>query len=171
MVPPAPGRLFYEEQPLRVRRLRWRLAMLPLFVTVLAVLQVGFGRHWGTYPVSNGNLIVLAVLMWIVFAWLVRVRLVIEVTGDAVSMRLRGLFRRHRVAIDRCRSSSVVSFDPMRDFGGIGARRRGRTRAYLAGGTTGVRIDLDDGDAVVIDTERPADLLAAVQGAVRRRSA
>ncbi len=161
--------LFYEEQPLRVRRLRWRLAILPLFLTTLAIAQVGFGRQLGPYPVRNGDLMFFAILLWIVYVWLTRVRLMTEVTAAGLTVGLRGLLRRERVSAAEWVAWTATAFDARRDFGGYGIRRRGSTSAYIAGGTRGVRIELRNGRVLVVGSERPADLAAALDRATRGR--
>jgi hypothetical protein len=162
-----PSSFFYEEQPLRVRRLRWRLAILPLMLTTLAVAQVGFGRRLGNHPVTDADLVTLTILLWIVYGWLVRVRLVTEVHAGELAVGLRGMLRRERFASTRWASWEQTTFDPSRDFGGYGVRRIGSTRAYIAGGTQGVRIALRDGGAIVIGSECPSDLVAALDRARR----
>jgi hypothetical protein len=157
--------LFHDVQPLRVRRLRWRLAILPIFLTTLAVLQVGFGRQWGKYPVSNGGLIFLSVLLWIVYLWLVRVRLEIAVTPGHLVVGLRGMFHRTTFPSADWAGLETISFDAARDFGGYGLRRTGATRTYVASGTRGVRLTLRDGGIVVVGTDRPDDLVAALNRA------
>lgn len=154
--------LFHEVQPLQVRRLRWRLAMLPILLTAFAILQIGFGRHFGRYPVSNGGLVFLSLLLWAVYLWLIRVRLEVEVTPGMLAVGLRGLFQRTRIAADRWASWEATTFDATRDFGGYGLRRVGTTRAYVAGGAGGVRLTLSDASVVIVGTDRAADLVSAL---------
>lgn len=162
--------LFHDVQPLRVRRLRWRLASLPIFLTMLAVLQIGFGRHWGTHIVRNRDLVAWTILLWIVYLWLVRVRLEIEVVPGRLIVGLRGLFRRTRVGAEQWLRWEATRFDAARDFGGYGLRRIGTTRAYVAGGNEGVRLTLRDGGVLILGTDRPGDLVAALARASGRPS-
>jgi len=160
--------LFHEVQPLQVRRLRWRLAILPLFLTALAILQIGFGRHLGKYPVSNGGLIFLSALLWFVYLWLIRVQLEIDVTPGMLAVGLRGMFHRTRIDAAQWRSWEPTTFDAVRDFGGYGLRRDGTTRAYVAAGSRGIRLTLTDDSLVILGTDRPNDLAAALDRARRR---
>ena len=163
--------LFHEEQPLQVRRLRWRLAILPILLTAFAMLQIGFGRHFGKYPVSNSGLIFLSLLLWMVFFWLSRVRLEIEVRPGVLAIGLRGLFHRTRIKADQWASWETTTFDAMRDFGGYGLRRVGATRAYVAGGSRGVRLTMTDGSVVIVGTDRATDLVSALSRAKSRSTA
>ncbi len=157
--------LFHEEQPFDLRRAGIALAALPLIVTATAAARLLVPRLTTRLPVSAGDLIFFAVLLWIVYAWLVRVRLVVDVTSDGVAVGLRGLFWRERIAAGRWTNASIVSFDAGREFGGYGLRRAGRLRTYIAGGSTGVRLDLAGGDALIIGSARERDLLAALDRA------
>ena len=154
--------LFHEVQPLQVRRLRWRLAILPLFLTALAILQVGFGRRLGKYAVSNGDLIFFSALLWFVYLWLIRVQLEIDVTPGMLAVGLRGMFHRTRVKAEQWQSWEPTTFDAVRDFGGYGLRRDGTTRAYVAAGSRGVRLTLRDGGVLILGTDRPTDLASAL---------
>jgi hypothetical protein len=159
--------LFHEEQPFDRRRVGLALAALPLLLTAAAAARLLAPRWTARLPISAGDLIFFAVLLWIVYAWLVRVRLVVDVTSDGLAVGLRGLIWRERIAAGRWTRASIVSFEAGREFGGYGLRRTGRLRTYIAGGSTGVRVDLADGDALIIGSARERDLLAALERAGR----
>ena len=162
-MPTSPAEpLFHEEQPLQIRRLRWRVAILPILLTTLAAAQIGLGPRFGPHPVSSADLVVTTVLLWLVYAWLIRVRLVTDVARAGVTVGLSGFFRRHRVASKDLAACRETDFDARRDFGGYGFRRIGTTRTFIAGGTHGVRIELSEGGVVVIGSARPAELAAAL---------
>lgn len=164
------GEWFHEAQRLNVPRLRIALACLPLLVTAAAGVRVALPRTAARLPMSAGDLVFLAALSWLVFAWLVRARLVVATDADGVTIRLSGLPWRERIAPAAWRRATLVTFDASREFGGYGLRRAGPVRACIAAGSTGVRLDLADGGTLVIGTSRPADLLAAVNRAAGRRA-
>ncbi|HZT75159.1 MAG TPA: hypothetical protein VFA27_00775 [Vicinamibacterales bacterium] len=154
---------FREEQTFAARQARAAVAVIPLLVSGVAVLRVAGSRLVARLPASGADLVFLAVLLWIVFAWLLRVRLVVQVHADGLLVRLRGLPWRDRVARGEWTRASVVTFDAVRDFGGYGLRRAGPLRAYVAGGTTGVKLALRDGSTLIVGSARPADLVAALE--------
>jgi len=156
---------FHEEQSYRQLRVRLLLAIPPVILLAVSVWQVGLGHRWGLHAASNGDLITLAAFIWLVYAWLLRVRLVTEVRRGEISIRLRGLGRHDRVAAATINTASVVLFDPVRDFGGYGIRGTRGGRAYVAGRTPGVRLDLLKGGFLVIGSRRPEELLTAINRA------
>ena|SRR5579862_7544646 len=153
---------FHEAQRLRPPRFRWLVAFPPALVTALAIAQLRIGHPIGTQAPSNRGFVSLAVLLWLVYVWLSRVQLVTDVDATAVSIRLRGLSRRHRISLATIRSASAVAFSPERDFGGHGIRAVAGGRAYIAQGTRGARLELEGGQFVVIGSARPEELLAAI---------
>lgn len=159
---------FREERAFAGRQVRATVAIVPLLVSGVAILRMTRWPPVERLPTSTGNLVFLAVLLWAVFAWLRRVRLVVKVDADGLTVRLRGLPWRDRIAAGEWTAASAVAFDAAREFGGYGLRRAGPLRAYVADGTTGVRLLLRDGGVLIVGSHRPADLLAALARVARR---
>jgi hypothetical protein len=157
--------LFHEAQPFRQRRTRLLIAIPPAGLLVLAIWQIGLRHPWGLHPMSNGQLASLTVFLWLFYLWMLRVRLVTTVDGDEIAVRLDGLGRRRRIAVAQITRAAETVFDPVRDFGGYGFRAIPHGRAYLAGGTRGIRLELAKGQTVVIGSERPGELLRAIERA------
>jgi hypothetical protein len=154
---------FHEAQPLQPTRFRWLVAFPPALVTALAIAQRWRGQPLGAHTLSNAEFASLGLFLWLVYVWLSRVQLATDVDDTAISIRLRGLPRHHRIPLNAVRAASVVTFDADRDFGGIGFRAVQGGRAYVTQGTGGVRLELDRGGFAVIGSARPAELLAAVR--------
>lgn len=155
--------LFNEEQSFGQLRLRLMLALPPAALSVLIVWQVVLGHLWGNHPMSNGGLIGLTIFLWLVYLRLIRVRLVTNVLPRELMVGLRGLWRTRRIPLSNIKAVKIVTFNPLRDFGGYGIRSTSRGKAYVAGGTRGVRLELNDGSVLVIGSERPEELSKALQ--------
>lgn len=145
--------------------MRVTLALPPVFITALAVWQVGFGHKLGRYPISNGGLTVLSALLWAVYVRLVTVRLSTEIDEREIRVRMRGFRRRRSIAIDGVRAVKTVVFDPVKDFGGYGIRATKSGMAMVARGNRGVRLEMKDGAMVVIGSQRAEALAAAIAAA------
>jgi hypothetical protein len=157
--------LFDEEQSFGQLRLRWMLALPPAALSVLIIWQVVLGHPWGKHPMSNGGLIVLTVFLWLVYLRLIRVRLVTNVLLGELTVGLQGLWRARRIPFGNIKAVKIVTFNPLRDFGGYGIRSTSRGKAYVAGGTRGVRLELKDGSVLVIGSNRPEELSQALRPA------
>lgn len=65
-------------------------------------------------------------------------------------------------------AAEAVRYDPVREFGGYGWRiGRHGSRAYNVAGNRGVRLQLADGRSVLIGSQRPDELAAAIRQSVR----
>jgi hypothetical protein len=139
-----------------------------LVLGVAAVMWVGFvrqiilGQPFGTRPSSDVGLVIgwaafgmgLPLLFW-------RVALVTEVDGAGVRVGFAP-FPRRRIPWQQIRAAQLLTYQPLRDFGGWGLRSGwGRRRAYSISGNRGVELTLRDGHRVVIGSARPDPLHAA----------
>jgi hypothetical protein len=89
-------------------------------------------------------------------------RLITEVHEDGVYVRLFPMpFR--RIAVADIASASPRTYRPIREYGGWGIRITWRHgRAYNARGNQGVQLVLKGGRRVLIGSQQPEDLAAAI---------
>jgi len=113
---------------------------------------------------SNANVIGWTVFLWLIYFRLITVRLVTEVGQGGLVVAMRGLWRSRRVPLDRIRSIEPVAFDAARDYGGYGIRSTRDGKAYIASGERGVRVTLATGEKLVVGSQRPEELAAALRG-------
>lgn len=154
--------LFREQQSFRQRRVRILLAIPPAAMLLILVWQVLLGHPWGTKPVSNASVIGWTVFLWLVYLRLVTVRLFTHVGAGELVVGMHGLWRERRIPMNEIKTAKVVTYDAARDYGGYGIRTTRRGKAYIAGGDRGVRLELIKGGAILIGSERPEELLAAI---------
>jgi len=126
------------------------------------IWQVILGHTWGKHPMSNGDVIGWTVFLWLIYLRLITVRLVTEVRQGVLSIRMRGLWRLRRVPVDRIQSVETITHDIARDYGGYGFRSIRGGKAYVASGSRGVRMTLDQGEKLVVGSQRPEELAAVL---------
>jgi hypothetical protein len=165
---PAP--LFHEEQPLRQTRLRVLTAIPPLAMSLLAIWQVALGHPWGQHPMSNPSMIGWSIFLWLIYLRLITIKLVTDVRPGEISLVMRGMWRSYGISLASVKSARSVTFDPARDWGGYGVRSSSRGRAFLAGGTTGVELELSKGGIFVIGSQRPDELARRITETLSRPS-
>jgi hypothetical protein len=156
--------VFREVQRFPVRRIAFALASPPCFMLGLLIWQVILGHQWGKHPMSNADVIIWTVFLWLIYFRLITVRLVTEVRQGELRIAMRGLWRLRRVPLDGIRSVEIITHDIARDYGGYGFRSTRQVHAYVASGDRGVRFTLMDGEKLVVGSERPDELAAAVRG-------
>jgi hypothetical protein len=153
---------FRELQRFPLHRLALALASPPCFMLGLLIWQVILGHTWGKHPMSNADVIGWTVFLWLIYFRLITVRLVTEVRKGELVIALRGLWRVRRISLAGVRSVETTTHDVARDYGGYGIRSTREGKAYVAAGGRGVRLTLTTGEKLVVGTQRPDELAAAL---------
>ena len=128
------------------------------------VQQIGFGIPWGTKPVSDPVLIVLAVvfslLMVGVMCLVLPMRMEIRITAASLQY---GLFPLHRKlkTIDRSeiREARAVPINPMKDFGGYGIKYGRLGKGVLMNVTQGVQLTFNKGPGLFLGSANPGEVV------------
>lgn len=109
---------------------------------------------------------VVAMLLAVVvlLAALLSLRLTTTLTSDALDVRY-GFLYRTRVPLAEIALAEAVEYAPVREYGGWGIRGSRRRRALNARGNQGVLVTRTDGTTLLVGSQRPRELLAALAGA------
>ncbi len=152
----------------------WILPVALVFAVTIAFLwyglyrQVVLGHPFGNHPAPNGFLVAMVVLETLVClavcTFIASMKLVVEVRNDALSIHF---FPIKKMQIPY---ASIVRFQardyrPVKEYGGWGVKFSWsrNARAFTVSGHRGVEIFLDNGERVMLGSQRP-DELAAVLG-------
>ncbi len=102
-------------------------------------------------------------------ALLVVTRLVVEVHADRVVIRYRP-FTTRTIELASVTAVDSVTYRPLREYGGWGIKGWSRRKvAYNVRGDRGVRLTLSDGRTVLLGSQQPEALAAAVRRARSNR--
>jgi hypothetical protein len=151
-----------------VQRFRHWIFWLPIVIVTFVVWwqfveQVVRGRPQGTEPLPDWAAWALAIVFGLGFpAFALLVRLVTEVFPGELSVRLYP-FRRVRFPVSEIRSAEVREYSPLREFGGWGVRVGPGGKAYNAYGNRGLQLVLSDQRRVLIGSQSPEELEAALR--------
>ena len=142
---------------------RQRMVRTPLGMVLLVLLVVATAAVWIQFGAALPARVDWALLLPIAAVSLtVATELRVTVVPGAVRIRFFPLATR---TIER---SAIVGIEartyrPIREYGGWGLRfGRGGRRAYSISGDRGVELTLTDGRRVMIGSQRPAELAAAL---------
>ncbi len=164
----ASGPLFFhEEQAFRQLRLRILTAIPPIAMLLMVIWQVGLGHSIGKTPMSSAGLVGWTIFVCLLYLRLVTVKLVTEVGPGEARIALRGLWRTSRIDLATVSLVDIVTFDPVRDWGGFGIRSNKRGRAYIAGGNHGVQLTFAKGKTILIESQAAGELASAIREAIR----
>ncbi|WP_340098615.1 hypothetical protein [Salinibaculum salinum] len=167
--------LFEERQHFRQDWL-WALLIvstLPAFILVVVVVVDDAG---GLTPEVYPTLASLTVLLWGPLVIFYKAVFVTEVRTDGLYLKLWPLHLSFRhVPCTEMRSHEPTSFSPVGEYGGIGVRHNPtfyrwgvsfeEPKAYIADGGEGTRIERADSRPLVVGTQQPQELHAALERA------
>jgi hypothetical protein len=151
---------FHEEQQFR----QWWIRTL-LLVAALPVVVVVFIRG-PVLSVLIVPLILLAVGVLLAFA-----RLVVDVDREAIRVAFHFLWPKRRIPISEVRKAEATKYSPLLDYGGYGVRLGLRGWAFNVSGHEGVLVETNDGSRLMIGSQRPKELEAAIERAKREQRA
>ena len=127
------------------------------------VEQIILGRPWGTKPAPDWMLW----LTWLLFGigfpiFFHRVRLIVEVDDQGVRVRYPPFTTRQFDFAD-IEHIEARSYKPVKEYGGWGIKGWSLNRiAYNVSGRQGVDLTLRDGRQVMLGSQKPAELAAAI---------
>ncbi len=107
------------------------------------------------------------VLLCVVLAILLGVltmRQTTTVSGDTVTVRFGRLYTT-RIPVAEVAKAQAVAYRPVRDYGGWGIKGSRRRRALNTRGDRGVLLTKTDGSTILIGSQKPRELLAALERA------
>jgi hypothetical protein len=159
--------LFREKQPFRLGHARIALAMPPAVLAVISCRQIFFHHPWGNPPVTNGNLLFLAILTLLVYLRLITVRLVTELRPEQLSVAMKGFWRQTRIPVAEIRTATPVEYDPISEYRGYGIRSGPRGQAYIACGNQAVQLELTDGRKLFVGSQHSKELTRKIVEARR----
>lgn len=158
------GEVFREQQHMR----QWWLWVILLLITGLSwyffIGQILLDRPVGDRPAPDWAVWLIFLLFGIVMPlFFLATRLVTVVTQELLDVHFRFLSRR-RIPLSSIASASAVRYRPLLEYGGWGIRwSPGRGWAYNAHGDRGVRLKFRDGKQLLVGSQDP-DALAAALG-------
>ena len=125
--------------------------------------QIVLGKPVGDHPASNTSLAIIAVTLALFLVWFIKLQLITEVRDDVLEVRFRGLFVRRVIPLAEIRHFEARTYRPIREYGGWGVRWGAGGMAYNVSGNRGVDLRLADGKSLLIGSQRPEELVLALQ--------
>ena len=159
----AASPLFREAQRFRMWMFWVPIAIVTFVVWWQFTEQIIRSNPQGSQPIPDWAAWVLAIVFGLGFpAFALVVRVITEVRPGSMSVGLYP-FRTARIELAEIENAEVRDYSAMREFGGWGIRIGRDGRAYNAYGNQGVQLTLAGGSRILIGTQRPEELLAALR--------
>ena len=152
----TPTVYFHEDQ-------HFRGSMLWSISAILVAVAIGIGARLATRePVGAAIAIAILVAVFVLFAL---ARLETEVRADAIYVHFHGIWPTRRIAL-----ADITGYEAKRytmwESGGWGVHLTMSGMAYNVSGNDGVIFRLRNGRTVLVGTQRPQQLAAAIAAAL-----
>ncbi|MCU0861476.1 MAG: DUF6141 family protein [Methanomassiliicoccales archaeon] len=164
------GVIFREVQRLRQP---WVLAIvfgITLATWAMAFYQLVLGVPVGNNPAEDWLMVVILLLVGVLFpAFILSVRLIVEVRRDGLFLRYRPFHHRFvDLKLETVVSVQALTYRPLRDFGGWGIRYGRGGTAYSMSGKEGVQLTYPKNRHIMIGSLRAQELEMAIRSAMRK---
>ncbi len=149
--------------------------LLVLMVSALAcwgaVQQLILKKPFGSRPAPDAVMLLIGMVFGIGLPlFFLSLRLITEVRNDGVIVRFVPLHRRpHSYACADIVGFELVTYRPLRDYGGWGIRCGPGGQAYNVSGDRGVELTLAGRKKLLIGSQRPEELAAALDAVGLKR--
>jgi hypothetical protein len=154
---------FREVQPLRQQRLIVVILSVVAVIVLVSLLSSRAGTLWSAV-VTFGALGLAAAL-------LLAASLETTVDREAITVAFHFLWPKRRIPISQVRKAEATKYSPLLDYGGYGVRLGFHGWAFNVSGHEGVLVETKDGSHVMIGSQRPKELEAAIERAKREQGA
>jgi hypothetical protein len=157
--------LFYEVQHFRQSWIWIVVLFIVVFVWYAFIKQVVLGTPIQENPTSDKLMIALWVLFGLILpSFCLFARLITIVREDGIYLLYLPLKRKYtRIAPVELNQQAVRRYSALFEYGGWGARKNSRGRAFIIRGKYGVQLMLEDGQLVLIGSQRSDELLQVIQ--------
>ena len=168
--PQGAGVYFHETQQFRQP---WLWALL-ISTSLLQAGTFGYAmiqqfilrRPWGDRPMPDAGLAVLGPLMMLLAVLLpyffYAMKLVVEVRDDGLHCSFLPFIRR-QIPFRDIKHCEARTYNPLMEYGGWGIRFGRHGKAYNVSGNRGVQLELLSGERLLLGSQRPEELAAAIQ--------
>jgi hypothetical protein len=148
---------YFEEKQRMNQWFIWVVLLLLNGITAVAVYVQIIEKHpVGNNPMSNVGLIILSVLMVAFTAFILSVRLEIQIDSDHIAFKLSPFHVKTRIIKhDELQSIAVRKYKPILEYGGWGLRGFGKNVAYNISGNQGIQLELKNGKRILLGTQNP----------------
>jgi hypothetical protein len=138
-------------------------------IVVVGIFGLGFyrqiiqGRQFGNNPMSDTGLIVASALViclfLLVFLLFGFAKLTTEIDRHSIAFRFFPFhFKFQQIGWDKIEKFEVITYKPIRDYGGWGIKFGKKGKAFNVAGDKGLQLQLKSGKSILIGTQKVVEL-------------
>jgi len=166
------NQLIYREVQRFKQPLLWALLIAIAVLCLYAMAQqLVFDKPFGNNPAPDYLLIILVVVFSFGLpALFYAVNLATEVRSDGLYIRFFPFHLSFRkTGFDNLAGYEAQTYRALRDYGGWGIRYGRKGKAYNVSGNRGVQLEFANGDRLLIGSQRPDELVEALDAASAKK--
>lgn len=154
--------VFEEKQRMR----QWWMVLLVVLFTGFGTFALGYqlitGAGLGNNPPSLTEMMFIAAFLWLLGGFFWRLELKTRIDEQGIHYKFWPFFGwRHRIWSE-LQSVEVRQYKPLLEYGGWGLRLGMKGWAYNMAGNKGIQLVLQNGDRLLLGTQKPEEAEAAI---------
>lgn len=152
----------------------WLIIAIPVVLSWYgAYQQLLLGKPYGDNPAPDWMMLLLFLVLGILFpVFFYSIKLVTEVRKDGLYIRFYPFHRFFKTfPFETIQNYKVLTYNPIRDYGGWGIRYGPKGKAYTTAGNRGILFEFADGKKVkklMIGSQVPEKLSEAIRKATKK---
>jgi hypothetical protein len=136
-----------------------------------AIHQIVLKKPFGNNPAPDAVMIMIWAIFGLFFpALFYSFKLVTEVRYHGLYVRFFPLqFHSHKISFEEIKTYEIRTYSALKEYGGYGIRYGKNGKAYNISGNRGVQFEFLDGKRLLIGTQKPEELIQALDTASGKR--
>ena len=146
----------------------WAIVLAVAGVAIYAAVeQLILGESFGSNPAPDVGVLLIGIVFGLGLpVFFNGANLTTEVTREGICYRFFPFhLSTQKIPLSQVKSHEVITYSPLRDYGGWGIRYGSKGKAYNVSGNRGVRLELSNGKRLLFGSQRPEELSEAVAAA------
>lgn len=138
------------------------LVIFPCFsIWIITILQLIFKIPVGKNPASDNLLIIIFIIFGIIFPLIfLNIKLVTEIRNDGIYIKYIPFhFKWQIFPFEKIEKAELITYSPLKDYGGWGIRYGIKGKAYNARGKYGVMLKFKNGKNLLIGTQKGEEFI------------
>ena len=143
----------------------WIVVLLVSFTSIYGLVQqLILGIPFGDNPAPDVVMLIIGIIFGFVFPlFFYTCRLTVEVRSDGLHFRYFPFHLSfHRISLTDLQNYEARTYNPMKEYGGWGIKYGRKGKAYNTSGNRGVQLELSNGEKILIGSQKPEELVAAI---------
>jgi hypothetical protein len=148
----------------------WAIVLGVAGLSIYALVeQLILDRPFGSKPAPDIGVLIIGIVFGLGLPLLFyRAKLTTEVVREGIHYRFFPFhLSTQKIPLGGVKTCEVITYSPLRDYGGWGIRYGSRGKAYNVSGNRGVRLELSNGKRILFGSQKPEELAAAVVSAMK----